>query len=269
MDPGEGSLNIYRGYASVYDASGQIAFSEQMIPYLRRVLEQHPVPMGEMVELACGTGTVAIAMALQGWKVIGVDGSEDMLAQARAKAEALGSALPVGQVAWKHADMRRFTLGTTVNLVTCLYDSLNYMLTSDDLLTVFRHVSAALRPGGLFLCDMNTAYALETYWDEDAYVTDSPELTVIMASRHDYQLHRSIVTVTCFERVGEYYHKIQETHTEQAYPAEHVAELLTEAGLKVEASYTCFTFSPPDALTPRILWVARKPGLAGLSEGTG
>ena len=242
----------------MYDASGQIAFSEQMIPYLRRVLDRHPVLHGAMLDLACGTGTVAIAMALQGWHVIGLDGSEQMLAQARAKAAALGDSLPEGRLVWKQADMRQLRLSAPVSLVTCLYDSLNYMLTSEELLTVFRSVYAALKPGGLFLADMNTAYALETYWDEQTYVTESDDLTVIMASRHDYQRHRSTVTVTCFEREGKLYRKIQETHVEQAYPYEHLATLLTDAGFILEGGYTCFGFEPPDALTPRVFWAARK-----------
>jgi SAM-dependent methyltransferase len=252
-------LTIYSEYASVYDASGQIAFSEQMIPYLRTILDRHPANKGALLDLACGTGTVAIAMALQGWQVIGIDGSETMLAQARTKALALGEALPDGRVDWQQSDMRRFRLPQPVDLVTCLYDSLNYMLTSEDLVAVFRSVQIALNPGGVFLFDMNTAYALETYWDEQDYVTDSPDLTVIMASRHDQYRHRSTVTVTCFERTYDLYRKIRETHVEQAYPHEHVATLLTDAGFQVEASYTCFSLEAPDARTPRVFWVARKP----------
>ncbi|MHB1318238.1 MAG: class I SAM-dependent DNA methyltransferase [Anaerolineae bacterium] len=253
-------MSIYKQYAAIYDASGQLAFSEQMIPYLARVLDRHPVAKGAMLDLASGTGTVAIAMALQGWRVIGVDRSEDMLGHARAKAAALGESVPDGGLSWLQADMRRFRLSSPVDLATCLYDSLNYMLTDTDLLAVFRSVFAALKAGGLFLADMNTAYALETYWDEQTYVTDTDDLTVIMSSRHDYVRHRSSVTVTGFERVGELYRKIQETHVEQAYPYEHVATLLTDAGFLIEASYNCFGFAPPDALTPRVFWVARRPG---------
>lgn len=253
-------MTIYKHYAAVYDASGQLAFSEQMIPYLARVLDRHPVPKGTMLDLASGTGTVAVAMALQGWRVTGVDGSEDMLDQARAKAAALGDCVPDGSLSWQQADMRRFRLDSPVDLATCLYDSLNYMLTSEDLLAVFRSVFAALKPGGLFMADMNTAYALETFWDEQTYVTETDDLTVIMASQHDYRRHRSTVSVTCFERAGECFRKIKETHVEQAYPYEHVATLLTDAGFVIEAAYSCFGFSPPDALTPRVFWVARKPG---------
>jgi SAM-dependent methyltransferase len=254
------ALTIYNGYAHIYDASGQIAFSEQMIPYLRRLLERHPVRQRRMLDLACGTGTVAIAMALQGWQVTGVDASPHMLEQARAKAEAIGQEHLDNRLRWMQADMRRFRVREPVSLVTCLYDSLNYMLSSDDLQAVFRHVSAALEPGGLFLFDMNTAYALENYWEGQTYMTDTPDLTVVMASEHDYDLHRSTVTVTCFEREGDVYRKYIETHVEQAYPQEHVATLLSDVGLSVVNAYACFTFSPPEFDTTRILWVAQKPG---------
>ncbi|NLT74650.1 MAG: class I SAM-dependent methyltransferase [Chloroflexi bacterium] len=260
---------IYKDYAAVYDASGQISFSEQMIPYLGRVLARHPVPRGRLLDLACGTGTVAIAMALQGWEVTGLDGSEAMLTEAREKARALGDALPSGALLWRHGDMRHFRLDTPVDLATCLYDSLNYMLTDQDLLATFRRVHAALRPGGLFFADMNTAYALETYWADQTYVTDSPELTVIMDSDHDQAIHRTTVTVTCFQRTGDLYRKIQETHLEQAYPNEHVATLLSDAGFRVEASYACFSERPPDEYTTRVFWVARKPGAPVHAEEPG
>jgi SAM-dependent methyltransferase len=259
-------VSIYREYASVYDRSGQLAFSERMIPYLASVLERHPTRHGAMLDLACGTGTVAIALALQGWQVIGVDQSADMLHEARIKQEALGSALAPSAIRWQQADMRTFALDQRVSLATCLYDSLNYMLCEADLAAVFAHVSGALDPGGLFLCDMNTAYALENYWDEGAWVTDNPDMTVIMASSHDYERHRSTVQVTCFERVDALYRKIQETHVEQAYPVEHISTLMRDAGLQVEAVYRCFTLNRPDEVTPRAFWVARKPGLPGAAS---
>ena len=69
-----------------------------------------------------------------------------------------------------------------VHLATCLYDSLNYMLTSDDLLAVFRRVYAALLPDGLFLFDMNTAWVMATLWDDETYFSDDDNLTVILKS---------------------------------------------------------------------------------------
>jgi ubiquinone/menaquinone biosynthesis C-methylase UbiE len=246
-------MSIYQEYATVYDQSGQLAFSLKMIPYLGRLLSRHPVEGRVMLELACGTGTVALAMAEAGWRVYGVDGSAAMLAQARAKAAA-HAAPPL----WSQQDMRHFILPEHVHLATCLYDSLNYMLTSDDLLTVFQAVFRVLVPGGIFLFDMNTAYALAEQWDNATYCVDSDDLTVIFQSEYDDYHQRVSVIATCFERLGELYRKISEQHTEQAYPPEQIATLLTDAGFQVEAHYECFSFREPTSVTGRVMWAARR-----------
>jgi SAM-dependent methyltransferase len=252
-------MPIYQDYAHVYDRSGQLAFSLKMIPYLGRVLDRHPVVGRTMVDLACGTGTVAVALAQAGWRVDAVDGSAEMLAQARAKAAADEVTLRASQ-----QDMRSFALPEPVHWATCLYDSMNYMLTSADLLAVFRSVFAALLPGGLFCFDMNTAWALSTFWDDATYFTDTDDLTVIMQSNYSSREQRTTVTVTCFRREGEKYVKFSEQHTEQAYPTEHIALLLTDVGFTVEAQYECFSFHAPTPTSSRILYVARKDARYGL-----
>ncbi|HHX65293.1 MAG TPA: methyltransferase domain-containing protein [Chloroflexi bacterium] len=250
-------MAIYAEYARVYDRSGQLSFSLQMLPYLETLLERHPVAGRTMLDLACGTGTVAIAMARTGWKVIGIDQSAEMLAEARAKVKDIEIDLE-----WSRQDMRRFTLPEPVHLVTCLYDSMNYMLTNEDLLATFRRTFRALHPGGLFLFDMNTAWAFATFWDGDTYFTDTPNLSVVFQSLYYPTKQRTTVTVTCFERDADsgLYRKIVERHTEQAYPPEQVSTLLTDVGFRVEAQYDCFSFHAPNETSGRIMGVARHPG---------
>jgi ubiquinone/menaquinone biosynthesis C-methylase UbiE len=247
-------MSIYREYAGVYDRSGQMSFSLRMVPYLRRLLCRHPVEGDTLLELACGTGTVAVAMAEAAYRVYGVDASEEMLQQARAKAAEVGVEMTLSQ-----QDMRSFVIPERVHLASCLYDSINYMLTSEDLSAVFGRVYRTLLPGGLFLFDMNTAYALCTLWDDEVHLIDGPDITVIIKSHYDERRQRVTAVVTVFERVGEMYRKIQEEHTEQAYPEEQVATLLADVGFRVEAYYECFAFEAPGEETPRIMWVARRP----------
>lgn len=248
-------MSIYKDYARLYDRSGQLAFSLKMIPYLEDLLGRYSVAGKTLLELACGTGTIAVAFARQGWRVYAVDGSAEMLAQARAKVPEDAE----WALFWSQQDMRSFVLPERVHLATCLYDSLNYMLTAEDLLAVFRRVCKALRPGGYFFFDMNTAQAFETMWNDDIYFVDSEDLSVILASQYDRRQQRTAVTLTCFERVGELYRKIVERHTEQAYPEEEVATLLTDAGLAVRARYDCFTYWLATEDSTRIMWVAQRP----------
>lgn len=256
-------MTIYDRYACIYDASGQVSFSLQMLPYLDALLERHRVATGRLLELACGTGTVALAMARKGWAVTAVDASPQMLAQARRKLEEARRQGDELDITFLQQDMRHLQLSDPVSLATCLYDSLNYMLVSDDLQQVFRRVFAALQPGGLFVFDMNTPWALATFWDDTTYVTDGPDCTVILESDFDAFRQRTTVKVTSFQREGELYRKSIEHHTEQGYPREHIATLLSDVGFQIEGMYHCFTFDPPTATCPRILWAARRPRAIG------
>lgn len=248
-------MSIYHDYARLYDRSGQLGFSLRMIHYLEELLAIHPVKGQSILDLACGTGTVAIAMTGKGWQVQGVDGSAEMLHQCKEKSPA-GS-----NIRWSQQDMRSFTSAEPVSLVTCLYDSLNYMLTDDDLVSVFRSVYAALQPGGLFVFDMNTAWTLAVHWDDVTYVTDTEELTTILQSTYDDHRQRATAILICFERQGECYNKVRERHIEQAFPLEQVATDLANSGFKVEAQYDCFTLRAANDQNDRVLWVARKLGV--------
>ena len=249
-------MGIYEGYAALYDASGQHEFSLRMIPYLERLLTRHPVEGRRLIDLACGTGTVAIAYARQGWQVTGIDASAAMLAQAKAKQRAVSGELAI---TWSQQDMRELRVVEPVHLVTCLYDSMNYMLNSQDVLRTFEHVYDALVPGGLFAFDMNTAWVMAAQWDDETYFSDSDKLSIVLQSNYDDQIQRTHVTVTCFQRVNHLYRKVVEHHTEQAYPPEQIATLLVDAGLRPEAQYSCFTFVPSTPTTFRIMFVARRP----------
>lgn len=248
-------MAIYDQYAQIYDDSGQIAFSIKMIPYLSEVLDRHPVPGRSMLDLACGTGTVALGFAHQGWEVFAVDASSGMLNQARQKAEQAGQHLTFSQ-----QDMRQFVLPRPVALVTCLYDSLNYMLTLADLQQVFRQVSAALMPGGLFLGDMNTQITLEEVWGNNTFFVENQEMAVILRSHYEPQTRFSTVDIVGFVREENgLYRRFDEHHTEIAHENRKVHDAVTKAGLEVEALYKCFLFDPVDQETRRIMWVARKP----------
>jgi SAM-dependent methyltransferase len=256
-------MAIYRDYAPFYDGSGQIRFALLMAQYLAELFERHPPRAdgraGRALDLACGTGTLAVALAEQGWRVTGLDRSAEMVAQARAKAEAAGVAR---RTRFGLADMRAppsAVRPASFDLVTCTYDSLNYLLAEPDLERCFSAAARALRPGGLFFGDMNTRHFLEHDWPA-CEVEERPGFVQITRSWFDPETATSTMRLTGFsgdDRSG--YRRIEETHVERAYPPELVAALFERAGMPAEASYDCFTFQPVHPRSQRIAWVARKP----------
>lgn len=249
---------IYDRYASVYDVSGQIRFALLFSRYLDELLKRHPVAGRRALDMACGTGTLAMNLADHGWEVVGYDASAAMLACARRKAADSDSD---GQPRFLQGDMRQ--LGdafapASFDLITCTYDSLNYLLTDDDFVACIRSVADVLAPGGLFVGDMNTRHFMEHDWGT-CDIQEHQGYTQICQSSFDPVASTSTMHLTGFLGDDQYgYERFDEIHIERAYDHETVTRVLEDAGLTPEACYHCFTFRPPTPTTQRLAWVGRK-----------
>ncbi|NJM07913.1 class I SAM-dependent methyltransferase [Candidatus Gracilibacteria bacterium] len=250
---------IYDRYAAVYDGSGQIRFALLLSAYLDEVLRRHQVSGRRLVDLACGTGTLALMMAAQGWQVIGVDRSAAMLAQARAKLEHSPYRHMIDLRQGDMRDVVQLLATADADLVTCTYDSLNYMLSERDLAACFRSAAFALAPGGLLIADMNTQHFLQYDWGE-CVIHELIDYVQVEQSYFDPQHAIVTMALSCFVGDDEHgYERIDEVHRERAYDDAVVRRLIAEAGLYIEASYDSFTFEPPADATQRIFYIARKP----------
>ncbi len=247
-------MKQYDAYAAAYDRSGQLQFSILMDVYLRDLLRSHSVPGRRMVDLACGTGTLALLMAERGWTVLGLDNSPAMLAHAEQKQAALNK--PVA-VQFGQADMRDFTLAAPVDLVTCCFDTLNYLIVEAELARCLAAVARSLVPHGLFCFDLATDYFLRHYW-QGVKFEEFDGYSQVMHSHYDGVTGCSTLVLTGFTATsGSSYQRFREVHVERAYPDGLVRQLLMQAGFTVEAVYDCFTLQPPNERSLRLMYVAR------------
>jgi SAM-dependent methyltransferase len=160
---------MYEQLAHLYDWDGSLDFAERIFARDTAILEalgiQRPA---RILDLACGTGTLALALAQAGDTVIGLDRSAAMLDLARQKqaARADGGSLNLPlNVQWIRADMCSFTLDEPVDAVLCHSDSLNHLPDEDALRMTLRQVARALKPGGCLIFDLNTLENYRTFWN--------------------------------------------------------------------------------------------------------
>jgi SAM-dependent methyltransferase len=244
---------IYNRYAEVYDSSGQVHFSLRMIGYLTDLLPHHGWEGESALDLACGTGTLTLAYAQGGLRAYGVDASAPMLAQARQKAAELGL-----EARWSQQDMRAFSLPEQADLVTCCYDSLNYLLSEDDLRATFRQVAAVLRPGGLFVFDVNTPWMYENLGADTSFA-DGEDLGIVLQASYDRGTRLATWKLTGFVKREAMWERFDETHVQRSFATAELAGALSSAGLAEEGRYACFSLDVPQQDTSREMWVARKP----------
>lgn len=101
---------------------------------------------GPTLELAIGTGRVAIPLAARGVQIEGMDASPDMVAKMRAKPG--GEAIPVTM-----GDMAHLGLDGSFDFAFLIFNTLFNLLTQDDQVRCFKGVAAHLSPGGRFLVE--------------------------------------------------------------------------------------------------------------------
>ena len=148
-------MDAYTGFASVYDTFMDNIPYEEWCAYLQDLLKEYGVGDGLVLELGCGTGSVAECLASMGYDMIGVDNSEEMLQIAMEKRAESGR-----DILYLLQDMREFELYGTVRAVVSICDSMNYVTEYEDLVTVFQLVNNYLDPEGVFIFDLNTVYKL-------------------------------------------------------------------------------------------------------------
>ena len=138
--------------AEAYDALNDGIDYEKICDFLLECVKKHSdIEVKDICEAACGTGSMACALARRGYHVVASDISEDMLSAADRKANAQN--LPIRFVL---QDMRRSVMYAQKDLYLCLLDSMNYLLTKDDILSALSSAKSCLKPGGLFIFDMNS-----------------------------------------------------------------------------------------------------------------
>ena len=164
-------MSSYQQLAGAYDELTWDVGYEKRADFLEKLFRRSRIPVHTVLDLACGTGSMTWLLAGRGYELIAVDGSQEMLAAAREKS-APAEVPPL----FLHQSMPRLHLGMEVDAAISTLDALNYLTRTADLRETLRRVYRWLRPGGLFLFDVNTPYKLrrmdgQVYLDEteDSY----------------------------------------------------------------------------------------------------
>jgi SAM-dependent methyltransferase len=138
---------------SEYDAIARLydEWSRSVVEDVPFYVEEARASGGPVVELAVGTGRIAVPIASSGIPVIGVDSSEAMLAICAERAALAGVELDL-----RFGDLRDPPVSERVPLVTCPFRSLLHLRTDADRRRALRSVRGLLAPGGRFVFDVFT-----------------------------------------------------------------------------------------------------------------
>ena len=245
-------MGAYEMLAGCYDRLTNDVDYEAIAAFYRMLLLREEVRPRTAVDLACGTGSVTTILAREGLRVIGVDMSEEMLTQAASKTAGLNPK-PV----FDRQKLQNHTLPTGVDLAVCALDSLDYITDPKDCAEAIRRVYRALKPGGMFIFDVNTPQKLRAM-DGQVFLDEDEDVYCVWRGEFDEASNICSYGMDLFRREGNHWLRSFEEHREYAYSREQLVGFLRDAGFIHIRVYGDRTLEQPGDKEQRIYFSARK-----------
>jgi SAM-dependent methyltransferase len=206
---------------------GAVTAHPPMLDVLDRALFSHLPTDAKVLDICCGTGQLAAVLAKRGFTVTGIDGSARQLEYARRNAPGCE---------FIHADARDFELPDVFDAALSVYDSLNHIMTLEDLERCFRNVCNSLTPGGPFLFDLNMEEGLLKRWKgSNAHAEEGNAF--IMMFFYDAEEKIARAEVTMFRLEEGIWLRSDIDFFQTAYSEEEVTGALRNAGFSDISTY--------------------------------
>lgn len=242
----------YENLAASYDRLTNDVDYEATVAFYNAILQKEGLHPRTAVDLACGTGSVAVLLARQGLRVTGVDLSEDMLTVAWEKAQDLPN--PPQFIC---QPLQKLYLPRGVDLAVCALDSLDYITDPRDCAQAIRRIYKALNPGGIFIFDVNTPEKLRAM-DGQVFLDEDDDVYCVWRGEFDEETNICSYGMDLFQRQGKVWQRSFEEHREYAYSRQQLEQFLKDAGFTHIEVYGDRIFTPPREGEQRIYFKARK-----------
>lgn len=202
------------------------------------------------LDAACGTATLVTMLRKTGWDSMGSDLSPAMIQTGKKKDTALPLAV---------ADLRGLPYRESFDIITCLFDSLNFLLEEEELAEAFVQLHGALRDGGILYADIITERMVTEHFEGQSWTEDNDGFTSRWASEYDKK-----------KAIAESYVRINTGNTsvirERVYDLPLVKRLLEKAGFDILAAFDAENWKTPRRRTTRVDLIAVKKGAPGIEK---
>lgn len=241
MDPNYGD-----DFAFVYNDKWAY-WGEKMWPFLRKEVKRRVPNASTWLDLCCGAGSLLQFVCEEGFSAVGVDSSSHQLNYAKQNA-------PDAKLF--EGDVRKLSLPQTFDVITCMFDSLNYLTLKRDLEKVFCRVRSHLNQHGLFAFDMNTFHGLQDQWCSTT-ATQDENSTIIVETSFNRNRALGRCLITGFLKDGDCYRKFQEEHIERGYKVCAIDALLGKTGY-VFKKFDGVSLKAPGKRSGKLLYLCHK-----------
>ncbi len=240
----------YETFAFVYDEVMDTGLYKRWLEFSLRHLGERK----QVLELACGTGALAVEFAKDGFDVTALDLSEEMLMIASGRAQEADV-----DIQFVEGDMLDLSDVGTYQAITCFSDSICYMQNEMDVQQVFDGVYQILEDEGVFIFDVHSTYQIDEVFPSYSYHYQTEEFAFLWDSYQGQTPHSIEHFLTFFvqDEEGRFIRE-DELHEERTYSLDTYLMLLENAGFSNVEAYADFIDSEPNEKSRRWFFVCHK-----------
>lgn len=228
-------MNSYEQFAEVYDElMTDIPYAE----YVAWIQSHAPAhSFKNVLDIGCGTGTLALLLHQAGYAVSGVDLSEEMLAIASARMNEAQVSIPL--FAMSMAELEGFE---NLDVAIIPIDSINYVTDQHNVIETFKRIFDSLREGGQLFFDVHSLFKMDEIFLDGPFTFDDGEITYIWHTEPGEFEHSMYHQMTFFVQTANgLYERFDEEHFQRTFAFEQYVEWLKEIGfshIEISADWT-------------------------------
>ncbi|MFT8348388.1 class I SAM-dependent DNA methyltransferase [Clostridium saccharoperbutylacetonicum] len=243
----------YKEFATIYD---ELIYEDinydKIAEKVVNLCKENNVNFDNYLDLACGTGNVAIKVAKYFNSLYAVDLSDEMLNMAFEKFKKNKiKAKVICQ------DMSELSLNKKFDLITSVLDSTNYITETEALENYFLKVNEHLSENGLFIFDINSYYKLSTVLGNNIYTYSSDDVFYTWENSFEDDIVNMFLTFFV-KQENNLYEKFEEEHFERAYSEEYIEDILKKCQFKILNKFEGYSNEKVKGNSERILYVVGK-----------
>lgn len=222
---------MYKDFANVYDKLMSEADYDEWFMYIDKIIKSLGIKKEQdIMDLGCGTGEMLLRLKRNLYdRILGLDISPDMLLIAKQKIDKEELEIPL-----VNQDMRDFSLPVAFDLIVCLFDTINHLVSIEELENTLENVYNHLDDGAYFIFDIVTRKFMNEMFENGIFLDDREDLTIMWKHYYDENTELDNVSTTFFARVEDnIYERLEEVYQKKIFTEEEVETSIEKMGFEI------------------------------------
>ncbi len=240
-------MSSYERFAQVYD---ELQIDIPYSRYVEWVMRHAPSKQyPNLLDIGCGTGVLGLLLSDAGYKVSGVDLSEEMLVIAAERFAAVGLQIPLYCMSMHELDGF-----AELDAVTIAIDSLNYVVEEAHVYATLERIFEALREGGQLFFDVHSLFKMDEIFLDGPFTYDDGDISYVWHTEPGDFEHAVVHQMTFYVRDGasDLYERFDEEHIQRTFQIEQYMTWLRTIGFTDVEVTADFTDEAPENESERI-----------------